>query len=557
MSEAAKFLDAHPPAFTSEEISTIARTVFGITGTIRPLWGERDQNVLIERDEGDDVILKIANDRETFDTIALHVSTLRHLAETDPDLPVARLIPAANGEDIVTIKSENGTCYLAYLCTRLPGDTFNTISYGQDKETALRAVGMLAGRTATALRGFFHPASGNPLFWDVRHLPHLFESAAGIKDDDLRRTVIDLGEWLTPTLPSRLLRMRTQIIHHDVNQTNVLVDPANPLSPTGLIDFGDMVHGTIAQDVAVCATEMAFTSTDIMADASATIAGYDSVCELNEQEIDLLWDLMVARCMTGLLIGGARHLHGITSPNNVDYEDQYSPILHTLLDAGRERTINAFRHACRFPAYCPPISESTESISDDEVSQNLLARRHMILGRHALLSYDRPLHTVRGEGVWLFDASGNRFLDAYNNVPHVGHSHPHVVRALSRQARALNTNTRYIYESVLEYGERLAALLPGDLGVTLFVNSGSEANDVAQRMTRKLTGRSGSLIVDDAYHGITSEVYNLSPSMDWAWRGCDPATSIKHPGRYRRSAGSRSVTVRRCIRNHAAVQSHQ
>ncbi len=531
MSDAAKFLDAHPPRLSPNEINSIAEKVFGVSGDIQPLWGERDQNLLIRRETGGDLILKITNERETAETVDLHVSTLQHIARTDPDLPVARLVPALSGETVVSITSAEGSGHMAYLCTRLPGDTIANTALGATRKQTLRAAGALAGRTTRALAGFFHPAAGNPLFWDVRHAGDLLDGATGIKDAALRQRVLDLAEK-TSDLTSALLALRAQAIHHDVNQANTLVDPDNPTTPTGLIDFGDMLHGTVAQDVAVCATEMLFNTNDPLADACAVIAGYDSACELDAAEIDLLWDLMVARCVSGLLIGGARILHGITSPGSIEYEAEYGPVLEALLDIGRDRMRAEFRHACRFPPYCPPEPDAAAAGTDIDVS--LLDRRHAVLGRHALLSYDRPLHTVRGEGVWLFDASGDRFLDAYNNVPHVGHCHPHVVRAQTRQARTLNTNTRYVYESVVEYGERLAALLPGDLGVTLFVNSGSEANDVAQRMTHKLTGRSGSLIVDGAYHGITSEIYALSPSMDW---GHGEDVNARHPSHTRSDIG--------------------
>lgn len=538
MNTAAKFLDAHPPAFSVEEVSAIAREVFGISGTIRPLWGERDQNAMIERVTGGDVVLKITNARETPDTVDLHISTLHHLAVTDPELPVARIIPSLTGDDVTRVQCRTGSDHLAYLCSRLPGAPYNANEMAPRKARSLYAVGALAGRTSRGLQGFYHSAAGNSLFWDVRQVTQLAEGADGISDKAIRESVLKLSETLVRPLIPKLLNHRAQIIHHDVNQANVLFDPTDATRPTALIDFGDMIHGTIAQDVAVCAAEMAFDTTDVVADALAVVSGYDSEFELDGQEIDLIWDLMVARCVTGLLIGGSRKLHGITSPDNVDYETQYTPVLEGLLAVGGDAMRNALRQVCRFPDYCPPSntdkSGNDPKAENDMVGDGLLDRRHAVLGRRALLSYDRPVHTVRGEGVWLFDASGNRYLDAYNNVPHVGHCHPHVVRAVSRQAKALNTNTRYVYESVIEYGERLAALLPGDLGVTLFVNSGSEANDVAQRMAQKLTGGGASLIVDGAYHGVTSEIYALSPSMDW---GNGDDVNARHPSVTRADIG--------------------
>ncbi len=148
-----------------------------------------------------------------------------------------------------------------------------------------------------------------------------------------------------------------------------------------------------------------------------------------------------------------------------------------------------------------------------EPGTELLARRHRLLGAHAELFYTRPLHLVRGAGVWVYTADGERFLDVYNNVPHVGHAHPAVVRAIHAQASRIASNTRYLDETVLEYAERLIASLPVGLDTCLFVNSGSEANDVAWRMACAHTGRGGALVMTNAYHGITEAVTALSPAL--------------------------------------------
>jgi 4-aminobutyrate aminotransferase-like enzyme len=118
---------------------------------------------------------------------------------------------------------------------------------------------------------------------------------------------------------------------------------------------------------------------------------------------------------------------------------------------------------------------------------------------------------VRGEGVWIFDPDGRRYLDAYNNVPVAGHGHPDVVRAVAGQLRRLNTHTRYTHEAVVELAERLLATMPGHFDRVLFVNSGSEANDVAWRVARFVTGGSGAIVTRHAYHGVTEAATNLSP----------------------------------------------
>ncbi len=142
---------------------------------------------------------------------------------------------------------------------------------------------------------------------------------------------------------------------------------------------------------------------------------------------------------------------------------------------------------------------------------DLVEDRNRRLGPSLSLSYQRPLHIVRGRGARLYDIDGQPFLDCVNNVAHVGHSHPRVNEAARRQMTALNTNTRYLHETILEYTERLAALFPSPLDVCFLVCSGTEANELALRMARTHTGKVGAVVLDGAYHGNSSSVVNLSP----------------------------------------------
>ena len=143
-------------------------------------------------------------------------------------------------------------------------------------------------------------------------------------------------------------------------------------------------------------------------------------------------------------------------------------------------------------------------------ADDLLSRRFDALGRNAPLFYDRPVHVVRGDGVWVEDADGRRYLDAYNNVPHVGHCHPRVVDAVARQAAELNLHTRYLHELVVEYAERLTAQLADPLDTAVFTCSGSEANELALRMARFGTGSAGVIVSDFSYHGNTATLASLT-----------------------------------------------
>jgi len=141
----------------------------------------------------------------------------------------------------------------------------------------------------------------------------------------------------------------------------------------------------------------------------------------------------------------------------------------------------------------------------------ILARRARLLAPTYQLFYEQPLQIVRAEGVWMYDERGRAYLDAYNNVPVVGHCHPYVVEALARQARTLNTHTRYLAEQPLQLAQELLATMPKELGSVIFTCTGSEANDLAVRVSKAVTGGTGFIITDFAYHGATDVIAGMSP----------------------------------------------
>lgn len=149
----------------------------------------------------------------------------------------------------------------------------------------------------------------------------------------------------------------------------------------------------------------------------------------------------------------------------------------------------------------------------DPAMQEMVRRRQNVLGPGYMLLYNQPVGFVRGSGAHLFDADGNDYLDAYNNVPSVGHCHPHVAEAIAKQAATLNTNTRYAQAPLVDYAERLISYFPAELQRVTFACSGSEANDLAMRVARHYTGNAGFIISEHAYHGLTREVSTISPTL--------------------------------------------
>jgi len=146
------------------------------------------------------------------------------------------------------------------------------------------------------------------------------------------------------------------------------------------------------------------------------------------------------------------------------------------------------------------------------MTEDILARRARLMGPNVPTFYRHPVHITRGEGVWLWDAGGRRYLDCYNNVPHVGHCNPRVVEAICKQAATLNTHTRYLHEGILDYVERLTATFEDPLKTAILTCTGSEANDIALRMAEAMTGKRGVIATDATYHGNTTLVSHLSKS---------------------------------------------
>lgn len=168
---------------------------------------------------------------------------------------------------------------------------------------------------------------------------------------------------------------------------------------------------------------------------------------------------------------------------------------------------------------------------------DLLERRKRLLGPNVSTFYAEPVHLVRGEGVWVWDAEGRRYLDCYNNVPHVGHCHPRVVEAICAQARLLNTHTRYLHEGILDYVERLTATFQSDITTAIMTCTGSEANDIALRMAEAVTGRRGVIVTDHTYHGNTTVVAQLSATNPPATGDGSHVRHVPAPDSYRPLGG--------------------
>jgi 4-aminobutyrate aminotransferase-like enzyme/Ser/Thr protein kinase RdoA (MazF antagonist) len=238
----------------------------------------------------------------------------------------------------------------------------------------------------------------------------------------------------------------------------------------------------------------------------------------------------------GKLIGKGEKIGAIGDyPINGDWPPHlhFQLITDLLGDCGGFNGVGAPSQRAVWLSLCPDPNlilqiPATAFPETHKPKRELLATRRQHLGRNLSISYKEPLHIVRAAKQFLYDIDGYAYLDVVNNVCHVGHCHPHVVRAAQRQMAVLNTNTRYVYDGLTDYAERLCATLPEPLRVCFFVNSGSEANDLALRLARAYTGRYDTICLDVGYHGNLNSLIDISPYKfaGPGGKGAPPTTHI-------------------------------
>jgi 4-aminobutyrate aminotransferase-like enzyme/Ser/Thr protein kinase RdoA (MazF antagonist) len=476
-------LEAAPPQFTVDEASRIAADLFGVEGTASVLGSERDQAFLLTGG-GRDAVLKISNAREEGAVLDLEEAAIAHVAAVDPALPVARpLAPRTSfdGHEVRMFERRHG---------HKAGPELD--------DAAVREIAAVHARVCLALRSFFHPAAGRKLLWNLRATPQLRPLLDEIGDPARRALVARALDRFEERVLPEWERLRGQVVHGDFNLDNLLLDQRGQV--TGILDFGDCCHTALAADVAVALASYLRGRPDEDAFRVARIAldGFASHLPLEPLELELLGDLVGARLSAIVSISAWRSRRFPENAAYIEAWDDDSWRLLELLDGLDPEDVA--RELGARPAAA--------------ADRDLARRRDTALGALLTpLTYTRPVHAIRAEGVWIHQPDGRRLLDAYNNVPVVGHCHPRVTEAVVRQTRLGATNARYLAQPLVELAERLLATLPG-LDTVLLVNSGSEANDLAWRLAAAVTGHDRAVVTENAYHGVTAATTVFSPE-DW------------------------------------------
>src|SRR6516162_7873554 len=509
-------LASAPPAFSDEAARQVLHDGFGLAGSLTALAGERDQNFRVDTPDGRRFLFKISNPADTEPVLDMQRAALRHIEQVDPGLPVMRAIPCTSGDPWAEVPGPDGRSYPVRLFTFLPGRTMAAAALSSG---ALRSIGQTTARLGRALRGFFHPAADYEILWDITRLPALRPMLVHVPDAARRAQVTRVLDRFEAQVAPVLPGLRAQVIHADLSLNNLLL--GEDLQVSGIVDFGDMTHAPLVCDLAVAVADVLHGREDTVGAAEVMIGGYVAVTPLDDEEAGLLADLVAARLAADITLTTWRlGVYPDNAAYAADSESGAPAFLDSIEAVGLDAVGERFRDACHGLPY---RRSATASLAE---------RRRRALPRSPLF-YDHPVHLVRGDGAWLFDAAGRRYLDCYNNVPVVGHGHPRVVRAVAEQQRLLATHSRYLHEAIVELAERLQATLPPSLDAVIVLNSGSEANDLAWRIARAATGHAGALVTEFAYHGLTEATHALSPE-EWA-AGERPAhvATVPAPDGYR------------------------
>lgn len=345
MTDAFTVLRTPPPAVTPTVAAGLLRDQYNISGTLELQLSERDQNFLVQTETAESFVLKIANSAEAPEVTEFQAASLLHIRESDPTLPVPRVIETVAGETQVRIVGKDGRTHLARVLSWLDGVP---LTRAPDSPNIEQHLGAILARLGVALQGFEHPASDYTLLWDIKSAGSLIEWLGNIKDEALRGICQQrLWKFTEQTEPA-LKKLRMQVIHNDLNLGNVLVDPQQTESITGIIDFGDIVRSPLIIDVAVAAAYLYQDSSMPLAGIEKFLRGYAQVKSLREEEIELLPDLIMLRNVTTIVIGNWR---ATQYPQNREYILRSEPLarktIERLMSMDQSKVVDVFAAACQ------------------------------------------------------------------------------------------------------------------------------------------------------------------------------------------------------------------
>ncbi|MDM9631652.1 aminotransferase class III-fold pyridoxal phosphate-dependent enzyme [Robiginitalea aurantiaca] len=448
---------------------------------IRLLEGYEDKTFRVNAQQGK-YVLKVHKD----------VRGIKHRMAVESDY-VTALAKALPYDFPVPIRSLNGNLLEHYNETSirlLPFLEGEFLAEVRHTNLLIESLGTFMGSVARVgmnLQTDALPLSSDA--WDLKHLPiHKQNSSAVANAKDRALINYFLLQYEQVVEPKRY-SLRKCLIHNDFNDWNLLIQHGKI---SGVIDFGDMCHSWLINDLAVALPYVMAEKKDPLAAAGTVIAAFQKEFPLLPEELQLLYYLIAGRICMSLCNSALAKKRRPDSEYVSISEDLMRDLLHRWISISPEKAAMHFLSAAGLPL--PPDRMDTEGY---------LKRRNSVIPRSLSLSYNRPIVMQRAAFQYMFNHRGDRFLDAYNNIMLVGHCHPKVVEATSSVLSRINTNTRYLYDEILDYSERLLGYFPPSLSRVFIVNSGSAATDLALRLSKAYTGKNKVLALEHGYHGNT------------------------------------------------------
>lgn len=473
-------------------ISELLDKVFGLKNcTVNELTGYANKNFLVKSDQGNYIFKTYTNTHELTEEVEAENHMLLHLkAKGIKEIPMPIAFIDGFFQKIVRVDGQDKLCRLLSF---VEGTFLGDVELNKD---LISSLGSYMANLNNALKDFDHIAyRAKKSNWDLQYVLKNKEYSKYIPSARKRNWVSYFFQQYEQKVPPVLSKLRTCSIHGDFNEWNILVKN-NRVS--GIIDFGDASHTHLINELAVAATYVFYLSDDPLEFTESLLKSYHEILPLEENEIAILYWLIAMRLCTSVCNSAYARVSDPENEYTSVSEEKAWTLLEKWLRIGPTKAENCFRNALGFPI------KNTESV------ESAVAKRNKHLSKILSVSYKKPILMERAAFQYMFDTQGNSFLDAYNNIPHVGHQHPKVVEAGQRQMGQLNSNTRYLYELLPKYSEQLLSKFPDKLNKVFFVNSGSAASDLAIRLAKAYTGHQNLLVMEHGYHGNTQIGIDIS-----------------------------------------------
>ena len=331
--------------------------------------------------------------------------------------------------------------------------------------------------------------------WDIKNLNWNQKYLKYIDDVEGKKLVeYFLLQFNENVFPNNY-NLRESIIHNDANDWNILVNKDNII---GIIDFGDMVKSYLINEVAIALSYVLSDKKNLLKWIVKFLKSYNQSVKLKEIEIDLLYYLIPARLCTTILKSSFHEKEDPTDKYITISKKGAVDLLKKWITINPIFFQNKIKKELNIPIKNPPSN------------LDLIKKRKKHLSKAYSLSYKSPIQINKAAFQYMYDSNGNTYLDAYNNVPLVGHEHPRITRSAQKQIAKLNTNTRYLYPNLTEYSKLLLKKFPKKFNKVFFLNSGSAATDLAIRIAKTHTQNKNIAVLEQGYHGNTSQGIKIS-----------------------------------------------